>query len=179
VTFRELPALENLDESALWLELAARHPAGESIVTTMSAVMALRPYLAGREQEHLYAILVNARMVPLGVPRLIAVGTINSVEAKPRDIFRDAIRENALGIFLAHNHPSNQPSPSQADIDFTEVVCLFGQLLGIPVFDSLVVTDHGFTSIVDLLNRKEAIPTKALTDQLTSARNYLQGRNLL
>src|SRR4030081_3745127 len=84
----------------------------------------------------------------LQLAALYPVGTINSVSGNPRDISGAAITENALGIFLAHNPPSDQAEPSAADIDFTAVVGMMGQMLGIPVFDSLVITDHGFTSIL-------------------------------
>src|SRR5258708_4832731 len=110
--------LADVTEEMLWREIAARHPAGETIADTFAAVNVLRPYLTGRTQEHLYAILVDNRYVPIGEPILCAVGTINEVSCKPRDIFRSAITSNALGVFLAHNHPSDQSSPSQADIDF-------------------------------------------------------------
>lgn len=152
--------IRECDESALWEEIAARHRPGETISDTFAAVHVLRPYMLGRKQEHLYAILVDNRYVPIGAPRLVAVGTINSVESKPRDIFRDAITENALGIFLAHNHPSDQPEPSQADIDFTAMVSIIGQILGVPVFDSMVITDHGFTSIAGLIADGSREPSK-------------------
>ncbi len=154
------PRVEEATESELWEEIAARHEPGESMSSTLHVINRMRPYLAGgRVQEHLYALLVDTRYVPIGEPELIAIGTLNQVESKPRDIFRLAITRNALGVFLAHNHPSDQHTPSQADIDFTALVMLMGEVLGVQVFDSLVITDHGFTSIGELISSGKAKPS--------------------
>lgn len=101
--------------------------------------------LATLEQEHFWAIHMNARQKVLHIS-LAAKGTVASVDVHPRDIFRDAVRMNTHSIILAHNHPSADPTPSEADKDLTSRMAKAGVLLGIPVLDHLVVTRDAFYS---------------------------------
>ncbi|WP_114194817.1 RadC family protein [Edaphovirga cremea] len=66
-------------------------------------------------------------------------GTINSVEVHPREILREAMKANAAALILAHNHPSGEAEPSQADRLITEQVIKACQLLDIRVLDHLVI----------------------------------------
>ena len=73
-------------------------------------------------------------------------GTINQSIAHPRDIFQRAILSNATRIFIAHNHPSGNPQPSENDYLFTEKIKQAGELLGIELLDHLVVTSNSYYS---------------------------------
>ena len=77
-------------------------------------------------------------------------GTAHSVEIHPRDVFRRAIRSNAAGIALAHNHPSGDPTPSPEDLELTRRLVECGRLLGIPVVDHVVMTRNKFRSLAEL-----------------------------
>jgi DNA repair protein RadC len=77
-------------------------------------------------------------------------GTVNRVDVHPRDVFADAILLNAHSIIVVHNHPSGHPSPSETDVSLTERVVSVGQLLGIPVVDSVVVGHNSLTSLAEL-----------------------------
>ena len=67
--------------------------------------------------------------------------------AHPREIMKVAILSNAASLILGHNHPSNDPSPSQEDVQVTKRIVKAGQLLGIDVLDHIIVCDDSFVSL--------------------------------
>ena len=78
--------------------------------------------------------------------RVITRGTINQSLVHPREVFRDAILDNAAGIIAAHNHPSGSLSPSEPDRRVTRRLKEAGQLLGIDLLDHIIITPAGFYS---------------------------------
>jgi DNA repair protein RadC len=100
----------------------------------------------GAEQEHFVVIALNVRNGMVGA-EVVAKGTAYSVEVSPRDVFRYAVRTNAAGIVIAHNHPSGDPTPSEDDIALTKRLIAVGETLGIPVVDHVVVCDTRFYSM--------------------------------
>lgn len=73
--------------------------------------------------------------------RLLGCGTLDTLLVHPREVFRQAILENASGICLVHNHPSGDPTPSEADIKVTRELMRGGQLLKIEVVDHVIIGD--------------------------------------
>ncbi len=90
------------------------------------------------EVEHFHVVLVNAKRRLIRVETL-ARGTLDSLVTHPRDVFRPAISANASAVFLAHNHPSGDPTPSEADIRFTRDIVRAGKLLKINVLDHIIL----------------------------------------
>jgi len=78
---------------------------------------------------------------------IVHVGSIDSVHVSLREVFKAAILANAAEIIVAHNHPSGNPEPSDADREITMRLVSAGVLLDIPVIDHLVVTARGFVSL--------------------------------
>ncbi|MCP5465395.1 MAG: DNA repair protein RadC [Thermotogae bacterium] len=76
----------------------------------------------------------------------ISKGTVNSSIAHPRDIFKSAIKNNAVTIILLHNHPSGDPSPSIQDRELTEKVKESGKILGIKLNDHIIIGKNSFYS---------------------------------
>lgn len=74
-------------------------------------------------------------------------GLVNQSQIHPRETFRPAITDNAVGVIIAHNHPSGNPDPSAEDITATRRLAEAGRLLGIPVLDHLIITATDHTSI--------------------------------
>ena len=66
-----------------------------------------------------------------------------------RLIFAAALKSNASGIIMAHNHPSGNLTASQADRDITRKVVQAGHLLDIPVLDHVIITTEGYYSFAD------------------------------
>ena len=80
----------------------------------------------------------------------VATGTMESVLVHPREVFRVAVAANAAALILMHNHPSGEPSPSEADIRVTRDLIRAGQLLRIEVLDHVIVGRPGHCSLREL-----------------------------
>lgn len=78
---------------------------------------------------------------------IVSIGTLSSTIVHPREVFKAAIMANAAAVIFCHNHPSGDPEPSLADIELTKRLAKAGDVLGIDVFDHVVVTDTGFVSL--------------------------------
>jgi len=70
------------------------------------AVALLQPLLMHREQEYLYVLLLDTRNRVMGEPREVYHGSLNTSLIRVGEVFREAIKANAAGIVVAHNHPS-------------------------------------------------------------------------
>lgn len=97
-----------------------------------------------REVETFYVIFLNTRRRCMGAV-LVASGTVDSLLVHPREVFRLAIMASASAIVLAHNHPSGDPTPSEADIRTTRDLIHGGKVLKLEVLDHVIigVPDHG------------------------------------
>jgi DNA repair protein RadC len=100
-------------------------------------------------QECLVAVALDIRHRVVGKPILVAMGTANSVEAHPRDIFREAVRRNAVAILVGHNHPSGELSPSEQDRNLVDRIDSAGKILGIQVLDHIVFSKNGHRAMVN------------------------------
>ena len=88
--------------------------------------------------ETLQVLLLNTRRRLIRVEE-VADGTIDTLLVHAREVFRHAIAANAGAIVLAHNHPSGDPTPSEADIKVTRDLIRAGQLLKIDVLDHVII----------------------------------------
>jgi len=84
-------------------------------------------------------LLLNTRRRLIGEPEKIADGTLDTILVHPREVFRPAIQNNAAALVLVHNHPSGDPTPSEADIKVTRDLIRAGQLLKIEVLDHVIL----------------------------------------
>jgi DNA repair protein RadC len=96
--------------------------------------------------ENLIAVHLNTRKKIIGF-EVISNGTIDTLLCHPREIFKSAIVLNAASIILAHNHPSGDPTPSEADIRVTRETVRAGQLLKIEVLDHIILGHDAHTSL--------------------------------
>ena len=88
--------------------------------------------------ETLQVLLLNTRKRLIRVEEVLD-GTIDQLLVHPREVFKAAIAANASAIVLAHNHPSGDPTPSEADIKVTRDLIRAGQLLKIEVLDHVIL----------------------------------------
>lgn len=79
----------------------------------------------------------------------ISSGGVSGTVADPKLIFSVALKANACGIILAHNHPSGNLKPSEADISLTTKLKQCGILLEISVLDHLIITEDSYFSFAD------------------------------
>jgi DNA repair protein RadC len=88
--------------------------------------------------EQFQAVLLNTRRKLIRV-ELISQGLVDTILIHPREVFRLAIAANASALVLVHNHPSGDPTPSEADIRATRDLIRAGQLLKIEVLDHIIL----------------------------------------
>jgi DNA repair protein RadC len=90
------------------------------------------------EQEQLRLVLLNTKNDVLGTP-VVYTGGLRTSLVRGAEVFRPAIRENASGLILVHNHPSGDPTPSPEDVRMTHEVVQMGKKLDIDVVDHVVI----------------------------------------
>lgn len=101
------------------------------------------------ECECMVVLLLNTRRRVKG-HQLLTKGTIDTLLVDPRMVFRGAIIASAAAIVLAHNHPSGEPTPSEADIKVTRDLMRAGQLLKIEVLDHVIIGNPKHCSLREL-----------------------------
>lgn len=99
-------------------------------------------------REEFYILLLNRANRVLGWYRISEGGTTGTV-ADARLIFSVALKCNATGIILAHNHPSGNTKPSNEDLNLTKRISEGGKLLEIKVYDHLILTSENYVSFAD------------------------------
>ena len=75
------------------------------------------------------------------------IGTVDHTPVYPREVIKRALEHSATAIILVHNHPSGDPTPSQADIRMTKAIVGIAAPLGIAVHDHLIVGKNGHASL--------------------------------
>ncbi len=128
-----------------WMELGRKLSAApgmeRSLVGDPKAVAELLADLRDRRQEHFVSLLLDSQNRLLR-KHVVHIGTLTSSIVGAREVFREAIREGASSLILAHNHPSGDPTPSPEDIYVTKKLVQVGELLDIPVLDHVVLGDN-------------------------------------
>jgi len=88
--------------------------------------------------ETLQVVLLNSRRRLIRA-ETISQGTLDTLLVHAREVFKLAIAGNAAALILVHNHPSGDPTPSDADIKVTRDLIRAGQLLKIEVLDHVIM----------------------------------------
>jgi len=94
--------------------------------------------IASNRQEHFIVLSMDSGR-KLITKRVVFIGTIDTVIAHPREVYAGAIADMAAGIVVAHNHPSADPTPSKQDITTTQQLIAAGQILGVKLYDHIIV----------------------------------------
>jgi DNA repair protein RadC len=98
----------------------------------------VREHTRSTTVETFRVVLLNTRRRLIDIVKL-SDGTLDTLLVHARDVFKPAITANAAAVVLVHNHPSGDPSPSEADIKVTRDLIRSGQLLKIEVLDHLIM----------------------------------------
>lgn len=136
---------------ALDARIAPRPSAAPVISSVAAAVALLAPVLARLEVEELHVLGLDARNRVVG-RRRIARGAVNQVMATAREVFRPLLLFGAARAIIAHNHPSGDPSPSEADTELTVRLGVAGELIGVPIIDHLILARTGHHSYAEAGN---------------------------
>lgn len=102
--------------------------------------------LGRARKEHLVGLYLDAQNGLL-VRETLSVGSLNTTRTHPREILHPALVHLAMGFLLVHNHPSGCLEPSEEDLEFTRSVRRAGETIGIELYDHLIVTAEGYTSL--------------------------------
>ena len=81
--------------------------------------------------------------------KIVFIGSLDSVNVHPREIFKYAIVNSASSIIVAHNHPSGSLEPSTGDWECTQRLLDSSKILGIPLLDHLIITKKGYFSFLE------------------------------
>lgn len=111
-----------------------------------AAAIVLLPQFANADRERCVAGYVDTKHRLLSVVT-ISIGSLDHTFMAPREVFRDALLENAAAVVLAHNHPSGDPEPSSDDVAVSQRLARAGSLIGVEVLDHLVVGDNRWVSL--------------------------------
>lgn len=111
-----------------------------------AAAQVLLPLFANADRERCVAGYVDTKHRLLSVVT-VSIGSIDHTFMAPREVFRDALLENAAAVVLAHNHPSGDPEPSADDVAVSQRLVRAGSLIGVEVLDHLVIGDGRWVSL--------------------------------
>lgn len=108
----------------------------------------MRPVFADLTQEECHLILLSQANQVLGT-ECIGRGGMNAAIVDGKIVFRHALQYKAVAFILCHNHPSGNLKPSRADINLTERLKEFGNMIDLKLLDHLIFTDSGYYSFAD------------------------------
>jgi DNA repair protein RadC len=106
-----------------------------------------------KDKEHFYVMHLDSRH-QISLVELVALGILTDVRIHLRETYRRAVIEGTDSIIVAHNHPSGDVSPSEADIRVTHQLRKAGEVLQIPLLDHLVFTQTNYYSFRN--NKKQS-----------------------
>lgn len=134
------------------VELGSRRKHSEAIKqkvsTSKHAFEILHPFMADKQYEEFWMISLNRASYQISVKR-ISDGGITGTVVDVRRIFKLALEENAISIVLAHNHPSGNLNPSEADKQITRSLKNAGNTMDVQVKDHLIISNNGYFSFAD------------------------------
>lgn len=102
--------------------------------------------MAKLPKEHLRGLYLNSQY-KLIHDEVISIGSLTANIVHPREVFKPALAHSASALILAHNHPSGDVRPSEADMEITKQIVAAGKILGIELLDHVIVTKNKFASI--------------------------------
>jgi DNA repair protein RadC len=117
----------------------------------------VKKFIKDSRQEQCFIITTDRALNVIGV-HLIHIGSRNTVDFNMRDIFYKAIIDNAYHVIICHNHNGPNINPSPNDIASAQEAYKAGTILHITVFDVMIISEYGYTSIkpsFDLVSRGE------------------------
>ena len=123
------------------LELSKRYllTSDQPIIDSPEKAVEQLADIRDKKQEYFVCLTLDGanRLI---AKRIITIGTLTASLVHPREVFAEAITDRAASIIVAHNHPSGNLEPSQADRDVTLRLKDAGELLGIRMIDHIIVT---------------------------------------
>lgn len=121
------------------LEVANRFTKTGVKIQNIDDVAMILSDIRNKKQEHFVLLTLDGadRLIDR---HIISIGTVNASLIHPRDVFSQAVSDNAASIIVAHNHPGGSTEPSHADIEVTNRLSEAGKLLGITLHNHIIIT---------------------------------------
>ena len=138
------------------MEAASSYVATESTnIDSANAVANLmRPLCQALSQEVFFTITLDTKHNVIAIHETTR-GLLDRSYVHAREVFRQAIIDNASRVVFCHNHPSGDPSPSTADISSTKALVAAGKIIGIEVLDHIIIGAKTDTRPKDYISFKE------------------------
>ncbi len=125
---------------------------GTSARRAKDVAQMLAPLLEPQSVEFFVTVLLDVQNHVIGYDET-SKGTLTSSLVHPREVFGPAVRFGAAAVIVAHNHPSGDPEPSNADRTLTKRLLEAGTLLGIPLLDHIIIGSNGsFRSLREVMD---------------------------
>ena len=127
-------------------EIARRHLFKDTVkITVAQDLLPLLADIAGKQQEYFLCISLNGANEVIE-KRVVTIGLLDKSPVHPREVFADVIADRAAAVIFAHNHPSGDLQPSEADRRTHEQLTEAARILGLCVLDHVIVTKKGHFS---------------------------------
>lgn len=117
----------------------------KALIKTPADVIPFIQQYSIETKEYFLSITLNGAHEIIKI-HIASVGTLNKTLIHPREVFSSAITENAAAIIVCHNHPSENPEPSEDDINSTKKLIDASNLLGISLLDHIIVGGDSYFS---------------------------------
>jgi DNA repair protein RadC len=105
-------------------------------------VLPLLADIAGKQQEYFVCISLNGAHEVIE-KRVVTIGLLDGSPIHPREVYADVVADRAAAVIFAHNHPSGDVQPSDADLRTHEQLTEAGKILGLRVLDHIIVSRKG------------------------------------
>ena len=135
-----------VEQALIWLQTQIRH--GDALSSPDAVRSYLRLRLGDRRYEVFAVVYLDAQHRVIEVQELFR-GTLTQTSVYPREVVIEALARNVAAVILAHNHPSGEAEPSQADRQLTQVLQEALALVDVRVLDHLVVTREAAVSFAE------------------------------
>ncbi len=116
------------------------------IKNPVDVVAIVRNRLKDKKQEYFLTVLLDTRAQIIKICE-ISIGSLDTSIVHPREVYKEAIAASAASVIFVHNHPSGDTTPSNDDIGLTKRLIEAGDIIGITVFDHIIIGERGFASL--------------------------------
>ena len=131
---------------AAGLNMARAEFAEQPVLKSWSKLLQyLKAHMGHETKEQFRIVFLNTKNA-VTADEVQQHGTVNHTPVYPREVIKRALDLGATALIMVHNHPSGDPTPSQADIDMTTEVMEAGERLGIMLHDNIIISKHGHSS---------------------------------
>ena len=128
------------------LEFGRRRIRPEGVKVKAAAdVLPLISHIADRKQEHFICISLNGAHEVIAT-RIVTIGLVDAAHVHPREVLADPLKDRASAVIVAHNHPSGDTKPSEADIQVTLSLKEACKTMGLRLLDHIIFSKRGFLS---------------------------------